>query len=193
MAGSDGLQQIFIAQGQVVSPGGVGQVHAAGPEPAAQLAQAQRPVGAGQVHLVDEHEHRHPVTLQKPPQRFGMALDAVGAADDQDGVVHHLQSALGLGGKVHMAGGVQQRQLGAGQFQHRLLGKDRDAPRPLQRVGVEKGVPMVHPPQFAQRPRAVEHRLAQGRFARIDVRRYANDQPFHPVVFPSCARAGQAR
>ena len=109
-----------------------------------------------------------------------MALDAVGAADDQNGIVHHLQGPLRLGGKVHVPRGVQQGQLGLRQPQQRLLGKDGDAPGPLQRVGVQKSVPMVHPAQLAQHPRPIEHRLAQGGFARVHMGQYANDQPFHP-------------
>ena len=46
----------------------------------------------GQVHLVDKQEHRHVVALQQPPQGFRVALHPVGAADHQNGVVHHLQS-----------------------------------------------------------------------------------------------------
>ena len=83
------------------------------------------------------------------PEGAAVALDAVRPADDQHGVIQHLQRPLRLGGKVHMAGGVQQRHPGLPQFQHRLLGKNGDAPLPLHGVGVQKGVLMVHPPQTA--------------------------------------------
>ena len=104
-----------------------------------------------------------------------MALYAVGAADDQHGVVQHLQGPLGLGGKVHVARGVQQGQLGLGQGEHRLLGEDGDAPGPLQGVCVQKGVLVVHPAQLPQGPGLVEHGLAQGGLSRVHVGQDADD------------------
>ena len=47
-------------------------------------------VRAVHVHLVDENKARHAVLLQKPPQGQRVALDAVGAADDQYRVIEHL-------------------------------------------------------------------------------------------------------
>ena len=58
-----------------------------------------------------------------------------------------------------MAGGVQQRHTGLPQFQHRLLGKDGNAPLPLHGVGVQKGVLMVHPPQTADGSAPVQQGL----------------------------------
>ncbi len=90
--------------------------------------------------------------LQQPPKGTGVALDAVGAADDQHGAVQHPQDPLHFGGEVHMPRGVQQGNGGVLPGQLRLLGKDGDAPLPLLSVGVQKGVPMVHPAQPAHRP-----------------------------------------
>ena len=96
-----------------------------------------------------------------------LALDAVGAADDQHSVVEHLQRALRLGGKVHMAGGVQQGDIRTSRFQQGLLGKDGDATRLFQRVGVEEGIFVIHPAQLADAARAVEHRLGEGGLAGV--------------------------
>ena len=114
------------------------------------------------------------IALQQPPQGPGVPLHPVRPADDQDGAVQHLESTLHLAGEVHMARGVQQGDLYTGQRQHRLLGKNGDAPGPLQGVRVQKGVAVVHPPQLPQRPRPVEHGLAQGGLARVHVGQYAN-------------------
>ena len=65
-----------------------------------------------------------------------MGLHAVGAADDQHGAVQHRHDALGLGGKVHMAGGVHQGDGAVRRFQQRLFGKNGDAPCAFQRVGI---------------------------------------------------------
>ena len=93
--------------------------------------------------------------LQQPPQGAGVALDAVGAADNQHGVVQHGQGALHLGGEVHMPRGVQQGEDGVPPGELRLLGEDGDAPLPLLGVGVQKGVPVVHPAQLPHRPAEV--------------------------------------
>ena len=72
-----------------------------------------------------------------------------------------------------MARGIQQRQGGVRQRQPRLLGKDGDPPAALQRVVVQKGVPVVHPPGPPQCPGAVQHRFGQGGFAAVHVRQQA--------------------
>ena len=113
------------------------------------MGQQRRPVRARQIHLVDEQKRGHLISLQQIPQCPGVALYAVSTGDHQHGAVQHLQRSLHFGGKVYMAGGVQQRHTGLPQFQHRLLGKDGNAPLPLHGVGVQKGVLMVHPPQTA--------------------------------------------
>ena len=120
------------------------------------MGQQRRPVRARQVHLVDEQERRHLIPFQQVPQRPGVALYAVSAGDHQHGAVQHLQRPLHFGGKIHMAGGVQQRHPGISQFQHRLLGENGDAPLPLHGVGIQKSVLMVHPAQAADGPGAVQ-------------------------------------
>ena len=193
------LHQRFAGHGQRLGAGGGGhigaKVHTAVAKAGAQLAQAHGAVRPGQVHLVDEHKRRHAVALQQPPQRLGVGLHAVGARNDKDRIVKHLQRALGFGGKIDMPGRVQQREhrlLPArpgrgGQRQHRLLGKDRDAARAFLRVGVEKSVPVVDTPQPPQRARAVEHRLRQRRLAAVnmgeDARANALDAAALPGLF----------
>ena len=84
-----------------------------------------------------------------------MSLHPVGAADDQHRAVQHRQSALRLRGKVHVARGVHQRNAPMGRFQQGLLGKNGDAPGTLQRIGIEKGVLMIHPSQHPPCPRRI--------------------------------------
>ena len=109
------------------------------------MGQQRRPVCACQIHLVDEQERRHLIPFQQVPQCPGVALYAVSTGDHQHGAVQHLQRSFHFGREVYMARGVQQRHTGLPQFQHRLLGKDGNAPLPLHGVGVQKGVLMIHP------------------------------------------------
>ena len=144
------FQNRFVADGGLLRQGvRVPEVHAAAAEFFFQVGQQRRPVRARQVHLVDEQERGHLIPFQQVPQRPGVALYAVSTGDHQHGAVQHLQRSFHFGREVYMARGVQQRHTGLPQFQHRLLGKDGNAPLPLHGVGVQKGVLMVHPPQTA--------------------------------------------
>ena len=146
---------------------GQGEIHTAAVQMPPQIVQQGSPVRPGQVHFVDKQHRRHPVALQQLPQGAGVSLNAVGAADDQNGAVQHLKGPLRLGGEVHMARGVDQLQFRVPHGQPGLLGEDGDAPVPLDGVGVQKGVPVVHPAQPAQHPGAVQKGLGQRGLARI--------------------------
>jgi len=127
-------------------------------------------VGRADVHLVDEHDRRHLIAPQQLPERRGMPLHARRAAHDQHGAVEHLQRPLHLGGKIDVAGGIEQRQRAARQGQDGLLGKDRDAAAALLRVGIEKRIPVVDAPEGADDARLIEHGLRQRRLARVHMR-----------------------
>ena len=175
------LQHCFIADGGFLRPflRRGGEVHAAAVQPPLQFLHQLGAVSACQVHLIHKEECGHAVPLQQPPQCPGVGLDAVGAADDQHGAVQHPESPLRLGGEVHMAGGVQQRHLRIAQRQQRLLGEDGDAPLPLDGIRIQKGVPVVHPPQLPQRAAAVEQCLGQGCFSGVHMGQDAQDQFLH--------------
>ena len=120
-----------------------------------QIRQQRRAVRARKVHLVDEEERRHAVALQQPPERAGVALHAVRAADDKDRVVEHLQGALRFGGEIDVARRIEQRDVRAAAVEHRLLGKDGDAALALERFGVQKGVAVIDAAKRAQRARGI--------------------------------------
>ena len=121
---------------------------------ALQRREQRRPVRPAEVHLVDEKERRHTVALEQLPERARVALHAVRAADDEHGVVEHLQRALHLARKIDVAGRVQQRKLDVAERQHGLLRKNRDAALALLHVGIEKGVLVVDAAELPQLPPA---------------------------------------
>ena len=185
------LHQPLVAHGQLVHQGvGVcaGKGHAVLIQPVFQVRQHLLPVRSRQVHFVDKQKNGNFIPLQQPPQGLGVALHPVGAADDQNGAVQHLQGALHFCGEVHVARGVQQRQLHAVQGQDGLLGENGDAPLPLQGEGVQKGVPMVHPAQLLDAAAEVQHGLGQGGFARVHVGHDADGAFFHESLFLSPAQ-----
>jgi hypothetical protein len=61
-----------------------------------------------QVHLVDEHNPRHPVTISLRPNRFGLRLDTGDGVDDRDRPVQHPQRALDFNREIDVAGGIDQ-------------------------------------------------------------------------------------
>ena len=163
------VHQVFVAQGQRLVPVGLlcAKVHKAFAQAAVQLGKKLLPLHAGQVHLIHEHKSGHMVAPQQPPERLGMALHAIGAADHQHRVIQHLQGALRLGGKIHMARCVQQGDVGIARCEQGLFGKDGDATLFFQRVGVQKGVLVIHPAQAAGHTGAVEHGFRQGGLAGV--------------------------
>ena len=172
------LEHRLVAQGDLLRIG-VGEVHARAAQVRAQVGHERRAVRARQVHLRHEHEHRHPVAPQQLPERFRVRLHAVRAADDEHGVIKHLQRALHLGGKVHVARRVEQRDRRVAQRQARLPREDRDATRTLERVRVQVRVFVVHAPEVADGARAVEQRLGQRRFPGVHVRQNSQNQLLH--------------
>ena len=111
-----------------------------------------------------------------------MALDAVGAADDQHRAVQHPQRPLGLGGKVHVARGIQQGEGYIPPFKYRLLGKNGDASGPFQGKGVQKGVPVVHPPQLPQTARGIKHSLRKSGLARVHMGQQTRTDSSHGLL-----------
>ena len=136
------------------------------------------------------------VLPQQIPQGGRVALDAIGGADDQDGVVQHLQGAFHLGGEIHVTGGVQQGDDLGGQGEDGLLGEDGDAPLPLQGEGVQKGGAVIHAAHLFDAAAQVEQPFGEGGLAGVHVSQDAHDQlsvlffhivshPIDRVIFPS--------
>ena len=182
--GQVALHQFFAAQGRSLPPGlGVCHIHKALAQTILQLPEKLSLAGVWLVHLVDKDKDGHPRLLQQPPQGLGVALHPVGGADHQDGTVQHLQGPLGLSGEVHVSRRVHQGQLQLPPAQNGLLGVDGNAPFPLQLLSVQKGIPVVHPPQGADGSGHVEHGLGQGGLSRVHMGQNAGCQSSH-WVFP---------
>jgi hypothetical protein len=77
-----------------------------GAGPVLDHADAVEEVGAGLVHLVDEHDPRNLVAVGLTPDGFGLRLDPCVAVQQHDSAVQHGQRTLDLNGEVHVAGGV---------------------------------------------------------------------------------------
>ena len=124
-----------------------------------QLLQQGLPALSGQIHFIDKEEGGHPVALEQVPQGQGVGLDAVGAVDDQNRAVQHRHGPLRLRSEVHMARRIHQGDVQIYGLHQRQLGEDGNAPAPLQRMGIQKGVPVIHPPQLPPGAGHIEQRL----------------------------------
>ncbi len=63
-------------------------------------------IGALAIHFVDVGQARHMVLVGLAPDRLGLRLDPVGAAEHHHRAIEHAQRALHLDGEVDVAGGV---------------------------------------------------------------------------------------
>ena len=152
--------------------------HAALAEAGSQVRKQLRPALPGGVHLGDEDKGGHPAPPQQGPKGLRVGLDPVRAADDQDPYVHGGHGPLGLAGQIRMARGIQKGQLQLVRPEPGLLGEDGDAPLPLQGMGIQKGIPMVHPAQLPEHAGAKQQRFGQGGLPRVHVGQNAGGQFF---------------
>ena len=106
-----------------------------------------------------------------------MALDPVRRADDEDGHVHHPDGPLRFAGKVRVAGRIQEGEIEVPVGKNGLLGKDGDAPFLFLGVGIQPGVPVVHPPLAAQGAGDKEQGFGQGGLARVHMGDETDDGP----------------
>ena len=56
-----------------------------------------------------------------------------------------------------------------------LLGENGNAPGPLQAVGIQKRVPVIHAPQTFEPSGAVQHGFREGGLSGVDVGQNAGD------------------
>ena len=118
-----------------------------------------------QVRFVNEQNHRHVPALRHAEQGQGVPLQTRAAVNHQHGHIQRQQGPLGLGGKVHMAGGVDQGKMPVINCKAGLPRKHGNAPLPLNLVGIQRGIAMVHPARAANGPCLVQQLFRQGGFA----------------------------
>ena len=114
-----------------------------------------------------------------------MTRHAVIGAHQQNGIVKHLQRALGLSGEIYVTRCIEEHEVYAVPIQHRLRREDGDAARSLHGVRVEVRVPVVNSAAHADGARMVEQRLGERGLARIHVRHDAHNRLPHRTPLPA--------
>ena len=134
-----------------------------------QLRKQRLPVHPGQIHFVDKYKGGDAVLLQQPPEGQCVGLDPVSAADDPYCAIQDGKGPFGFRSQIRMARGIHQGDLQSVRFQNGLLGKNGDAPLPFQIMGVQKGIPVIHPTQGAFGTGAIQQGFAMGGLAGVNM------------------------
>ena len=180
--GEESVQQGFVLGGNGFLQGFIhfaghlvaAQVEDISRQPLAHLGDDGIRVGTGAVDLVQKEENRNMVAFQQPPHGFSMALHALGAGNNQNGVVHDRYGALHFGGEVHVARGIQPVDGIVAQLEACLPGKNGDAALLFQGMGIKKGILMIHTAQAADGAGKVQYALGKGGFACIHMGQNTN-------------------
>ena len=140
-------------------------------------------IGAGLIHLIDEHDARHVVFFGLAPDGLGLRLHALVAVEDADGAVKHPERALDFDREIDMAGRVDDVEALAVPICRGRGGSDRDASLLLLLHPIHCGgavMDFAHLMRFAG---VIENPLRRRRFARIDMGHDAEV----PVIFDRMA------
>ena len=159
-----------------------GKGHAALAKALLQVLHELLPAEPRGVHLGHENKGGHPGPKEQGPEGLRVGLDAVGAADDQDGHVHGRDGSLRFSGQVRVARCVEDGQLQLAHLQTGLFGEDGDPPIPLQGMGIQERVPVIHPTQLSEHPGFIEQRFAKGGLPRVHMGQNARRYPLFPLV-----------
>ena len=126
---------------------------------------------------------------KKLPQGSCVRTNALGGTYNQNRIVLHPKRSLGFAGKIHVAGGVHEGDRRVLIFHRCLRGKDGDAALFFQSMGIHEGISAIHAAERLRDARRIKHCLGKRCFARIHVRKNAENDFFHKASpFPFAAK-----
>jgi len=140
-------------------------------------------IGAGAVHLVDERQTRHVISLHLAVDGNRLRLDTAHRAKHQDSAVEHAEAAFHFDGEVDVARGVDQVYGVILPGNARGRAGDGDSPLPLQVHVIHRGTALAATNflDAVDPPCVEEDSLAEGRFPRVDVGRYSDVANFGKI------------
>jgi hypothetical protein len=152
-------------------------------EPLAHGVEVHLKIGAHLVHLVDERDARHLVTIGLPPHGLALRLHAVTAIEYGDRAVEHAQAALDLDREIDVAGRIDdvdamllafERAVARRPEAVRRRAGDGDAALLLLHHPVHRGSALVNFTELVANPRVKQDALGTRRLTGIDVRHDAD-------------------
>jgi hypothetical protein len=119
--------------------------------------------GLGTVDLVDAYDDRKIQLQRLPEHEFCLRHGPLEGVHHQDDAVDHLKHALHLPAEIGMSRGVDDVDLGALVAYGRIFGQDRNAPFPLNVVGIHDT--LRHFLIFAEHAALFQKLIHQGRLS----------------------------
>ena len=126
-------------------------------------------VGPDPVHLVDEHDPRHPVLVGLAPHCLGLRFDAANSTQYGYRAVEHPQGALDLRGEIHVTGRINDIDTVVTPGARRRGRGDGDPAFLLLDHPIHHGRSVVHLAHLVGHTRIEQDPLGRGRLAGVDM------------------------
>ncbi len=126
-------------------------------------------VGPDPVHFIHKGDFGHAVLVGLAPDGFRLGLDPTHGAEHADRTVQHPQRAFHLDGKIHVAGGVDELDVGFVPLAGGDRRGDRDAAFLFVGHPVHYRLPVVDLADFMGFAGVVEDAFGNGGFAGINM------------------------
>ena len=110
-----------------------------------------------------------------------MSLHTIRSIDYKDGIIQNLQCSLHLRREIHMPRRIQKSYPPVPQFKLCLFGKNRDSALPLQVIGVQISILMIHPPQLTNLSSQIQNPFRQRSLTGIYVRKDTYNKFLHSI------------
>ena len=143
------------------------------------LRQHASRVRALAVGFVQEEQRRNPLLLQGLEEGLRMGLHAFNGADHHHCRVQRPQGTLHLGGKIHVAGGVNEVDGRIPPVKADAGGLDGNTPALLYGQIIGVGRALVHTADATDGPGMHQQLLGKGRLARVHVGKDADVSDVH--------------
>ncbi len=124
-------------------------------------------LGVGPVDLVDHHDGLEAQRQRLARHEPGLRHRPLGRIHQQQHPVHHLEDALDLAAEVRVPRRVHDVDLGVAPAHRGVLGEDRDAPLPLQRIGIQHA--LHHLLAGAEDARLAQHHVHESGLPVVDM------------------------
>ena len=126
------------------------------------------------IHLIDERDSRNVIFIRLSPDRFALGFDSLARAENDDAAVKNAERTLDLGGKIDVAGRVDEIKREIVPFEGNASGVDRNSPFALFRIIVGDRRSRVYHSNLVHKLGIEEHLFRNRRFTGVNVRDNAN-------------------
>ncbi|MNW59535.1 hypothetical protein D3C74_374560 [compost metagenome] len=101
-------------------------------------------IGSCSIRLINKEKARNPMLTQQLPHRFRLTFNSLHRANNNDGIIHRLNSTLHLGREINMTRRINQVVARISIGKHPLIRKHSNASLSFNFMTVQKGILMIH-------------------------------------------------